>query len=400
MPPKKVSTNQPSKKTEQKKKEKIVEDKTFGIKNKKGTKQQKFIQQVNNQVKQMGQKKTDIQPNQAVVKKEEKKKLTDEMNQLFRPVTTQKVEKGVDPKSVLCAFFKSGQCGKGDKCKFSHDVSVERKSEKKSFYVDVRNEDNMENWDEEKLKEVVEKKHGEREKKLPSTDIICKHFIDALETNKYGWFWDCPNGGDKCHYRHCLPPGFVLNKDKKKQEKKDDITIEELVEIERAKLGYNLTKITLESFLEWKRKKIDERSESDKKESERKRAEYKAGKNVGLSGREMFTFNPDLALDEDMEEGEDAYVHTNDDSDEEDNLVYREINIENLLVDVKAADGTGTQCTTREFHTNTEPTKSMAEGGEAESNTCIVNEPIDESLFDCEDLDELDEEINSLSLEK
>lgn len=48
MPPKK---QQPSKKTEAKKKEKIIEDKTFGMKNKKGAKQQKFIAQVEKQVK-------------------------------------------------------------------------------------------------------------------------------------------------------------------------------------------------------------------------------------------------------------------------------------------------------------------------------------------------------------
>ena len=30
----------------------------------------------------------------------------------------------------------------------------------------------MENWDEAKLKEVVEKKHGENERKMPKTDIV------------------------------------------------------------------------------------------------------------------------------------------------------------------------------------------------------------------------------------
>ncbi|CAG2176300.1 unnamed protein product [Oppiella nova] len=177
MPPKKDSGA--SKKTEIKKKEKIIEDKTFGLKNKKGTKQQKFIQQVANQVKQQGLPKKvrlaatyltecpinggEIAPNTAVVKKEEKKKQLEELNALFRPVTAaQKVDKGVDPKSVLCAFFKSGQCGKGDKCKFSHDVTVERKSEKKNVYVDARQEDTMDDWDDEKLKEVVEKKENER----------------------------------------------------------------------------------------------------------------------------------------------------------------------------------------------------------------------------------------------
>ncbi|CAG2120782.1 unnamed protein product, partial [Medioppia subpectinata] len=57
MPPKKTSAPQPSKKTETKKKDKIIEDKTFGLKNKKGTKQQKFIQQVQHQVKQQGVKR-------------------------------------------------------------------------------------------------------------------------------------------------------------------------------------------------------------------------------------------------------------------------------------------------------------------------------------------------------
>ena len=33
-------------------------------------------------------------------------------------------------------------------------------------------EDTMENWDEQKLAEVIEKKHGEAEKKQPTTDIV------------------------------------------------------------------------------------------------------------------------------------------------------------------------------------------------------------------------------------
>lgn len=48
---------------------------------------------------------------------------------------------GVDPKSVLCAFFKQGQCTKGDKCKFSHDLTLERKCEKRSVYIDGRDEE-------------------------------------------------------------------------------------------------------------------------------------------------------------------------------------------------------------------------------------------------------------------
>ena len=62
---------------------------------------------------------------------------------------------------------------------------------------------------------------------------VCKHFLEAIENNKYGWFWSCPSGGDVCMYRHALPPGFVLKKDKKKEEnKEDEISLEELIENE------------------------------------------------------------------------------------------------------------------------------------------------------------------------
>lgn len=37
-----------------------------------------------------------------------------------------------------------------------------------SLYLDT-----MDNWDEKKLEEVVNKKHGEAEKKKPKTQIVC-----------------------------------------------------------------------------------------------------------------------------------------------------------------------------------------------------------------------------------
>lgn len=174
MPPK--TNSGASKKVETKKKEKIIEDKTFGLKNKKGSKQQKFIVQVEKQVKSGGVHNL-LGPN---VKKEEKEKKLKEQKELaaiFRPVQTQKIDPGTDPKSVVCAFFKQGQCTKGDRCKFSHDLSVERKQEKRSLYHDGRAEDEekeadtMDNWNDDKLKEVVDKKHS-KEKNRPTTDIV------------------------------------------------------------------------------------------------------------------------------------------------------------------------------------------------------------------------------------
>ena len=57
---------------------------------------------------------------------------------LFKPVQTQKVPFGVDPKTVLCAFYKAGTCEKGAKCKFSHDKDIERKVEKRNLSEDSR----------------------------------------------------------------------------------------------------------------------------------------------------------------------------------------------------------------------------------------------------------------------
>ena len=42
------------------------------------------------------------------------------------------------------------------------------------------------------------------------TIITCKFFLDAVESEQYGWRWVCPNRGEKCQYRHRLPEGYVI----------------------------------------------------------------------------------------------------------------------------------------------------------------------------------------------
>ena len=73
----------------------------------------------------------------ALVEEEKRKK---EEATLLKLVQMQKVPFGVDPKTVLCAFFKSGTCEKGNKCKFSHNMNVGQKEEKKNLYADSREE--------------------------------------------------------------------------------------------------------------------------------------------------------------------------------------------------------------------------------------------------------------------
>lgn len=126
-------------------------------------------------------------------------------------------------------------------------MDADRKVAKASVYADQRDEkkeqhenDDMSTWDEAKLREVVSRKGNPK----ATTDIVCKHFLQAVETGKYGWFWECPDGGDKCKYRHALPPGFVLKSQKKKDEedsKNQEISLEEFLEVEVSRLTLSLS---------------------------------------------------------------------------------------------------------------------------------------------------------------
>lgn len=187
----------------------------------------------------------------------------------------------------------------------------------------------MENWDEEKLKEVIDKKHAGE--KANATSIICKFFIEAVEKSLYGWFWECPNGG-KCIYRHALPPGYVLKKDKKSVDKKDEISLEELIETERSGLGSTTTKVTLETFLAWKKRKIEEKRLAAVEEEKKKLKDYKSGKQFGISGREMFSFNPDLVNDA-MDDGDVAMEYTREQDENEPD--FKEIDFSALSYGLK-----------------------------------------------------------------
>eukprot|EP00088_Acartia_fossae_P005747 TRINITY_DN12593_c0_g1_i2.p1 TRINITY_DN12593_c0_g1~~TRINITY_DN12593_c0_g1_i2.p1 ORF type:complete len:402 (-),score=170.59 TRINITY_DN12593_c0_g1_i2:378-1583(-) len=401
MPPKKA--NAPSKKTEQKKKEKVIEDKTFGLKNKKGGKAQKFIAQVEKQVKQGGNpdcRKQEQQRLEEKKKKELAKKESDEINNLFKPVQTQKVESGVDPKSIFCAFFKQGLCKKGDKCKFSHDPNVEKKAVKRNIYEEEKDEeDNMEDWDEDKLAEVVSKKHGAE--KGNTTDIVCKYFLEAVENNKYGWFWECPEKAknNSCKYKHALPKGFVLKKDKKRMEReKEEISIEDLIEKERAALSTGtLTKVTLETFVAWKKKKLKEKADAEKKAKDKKKDNMKSGNTSGLSGREMFQFNPSIVgqvnTDEDEEGGE--FDLNMRDQEEDDGVKVHEIKFDAYgIMDDGVDDSTDVQLARARAEAG------GAAGGAAgpSTNGAAAATVIDEDLFDDEDLEELEENLDKLDL--
>ena len=69
----------------------------------------------------------------------------------------------------------------------------------------------------------------------------------------------------------------------------------------------------------------------DLKNEEKKRKDFSSGKQFGISGREMFAFNPDLVYDNSTEDGEAAFENYGRNEDEEDDDVqYREIDFSAL----------------------------------------------------------------------
>ncbi|KAF9533974.1 hypothetical protein CPB83DRAFT_753168, partial [Crepidotus variabilis] len=292
---------------------KVKEDKTFGMKNKnKSAKVKAEVERIQKQSAMAGKSRDALEKEKekalrAKEKADEEKRAKEEAA-LLKPVQTQKVPFGVDPKTLLCAFYKAGNCEKGNKCKFSHDVNVGRKVEKKNLYEDARDgdkaQDTMENWDEEKLRSVVLSKAGNPR---TSTDIVCKFFIEAIESQKFGWFWECPNGLD-CQYRHALPPGFVLKSQRKAADdaaKANQISLEEFLEVERHKLGSNLTPVNPETFAKWKKTRMDKKEAEQEALRKTKEAQSAAGKNVGMSGRDLFQYNPEWFQDEEDDGSED-----------------------------------------------------------------------------------------------
>ncbi|KAF8340330.1 uncharacterized protein EI90DRAFT_3143820 [Cantharellus anzutake] len=304
----------PKKQEKQASSSKAAIDKTFGLKNKKGAKNQKLVAQIKQQQSVTGKSPATLAKERErelrAKEKAEAEKKAKEDAKLFAQAP-QKVPPGVDPKSIYCNFHKAGYCERGNKCKFSHDPDVGRRSEKKDIYFDSRDEkanDTMDQWDEQKLRTVVDSK-----KNKPTTDIVCKYFIDAIESQKFGWFWTCPNDvaeKNGCIYRHALPPGFMLKSQKKAMDaEKVTISLEEFIEVERHKLGKNLTPVTPETFEKWKQNRQDKKLAEEEARKAAKDAKHAAGKSVGMSGRDLFSYNPEWfeADDEEQDGGDEDW---------------------------------------------------------------------------------------------
>ena len=152
--------------------------------------------------------------------------------------------------------------------------------------------------------------------KVPDTIITCNHFLEAVEKDLYGFNWVCPNKGDDCGYRHMLPQGYVLNREKREsddEQEEDGLTFEEKIEEERRNLpSQGLIPVNPETFAAWKERRAQKKQ--DELEAKIKAEQAKGKKDTAqmrfMSGRALFNYNPDLFAD--AEEG-DANEETKED---------------------------------------------------------------------------------------
>jgi DRG Family Regulatory Proteins, Tma46 len=71
---------------------------------------------------------------------------------------------------------------------------------------------------------------------------------------------------------------------------------------QRHKLGSNLTPVTRETFAKWKQTRMSKKEAEADAVRKTKDAQAAAGKNSGMSGRDLFQYNPEWFQDLDEEE--------------------------------------------------------------------------------------------------
>jgi hypothetical protein len=146
---------------------------------------------------------------------------------------------------------------------------------------------------------------------------VCKFFLDALEKGRYGWKWICPNGM-QCHYRHCLPAGYVVKKTSTIENRDDVIGLEDMVDELREGLKSGGPKVSKEMFLTWKAERtIRKENEVRAQESDPKKKGTMRTAN-GMTGRALFQFDPTMFVDDDEAADDAVYADREDPQDDDD----------------------------------------------------------------------------------
>merc|ERR1711913_278833 len=152
-------------------------------------------------------------------------------------------------------------------------------------------------------------------------------------------------------------------------------------ETERTKLDQSkLTKITLQTFVAWKKKKLKERADTEKKENLKKKKDFKdTGATLGMSGRDMFMMDPNILSKQQVDEEEEGGdFDLTREQQEDDGVKVHEIKFDAYgIMDDGLDDATDVQLA-----------REAAETGGAAAVA------VDEDLFDDEDLDDLEDELD------
>lgn len=148
------------------------------------------------------------------------------------------------------------------------------------------------------------------------------------------------------------------------------------------------------------------------REEEQKKKDYKSGKQFGLSGKEMFSFNPDLADDGEMDDGDAVFDNYARSDDDDDAFEYKDLDLEALSLAAQEVDGTGTVALSDRLQAtaaagpdddddddDSPPSSTSGSSGDRKTNGDADATPINENLFLDEDLAGLDDELNDLDLD-
>jgi hypothetical protein len=99
--------------------------------------------------------------------------------------------------------------------------------------------------------------------------------------------------------------------------------------------------VTLESFTEWKKHRMDKKDAEEAVKRKLKEKQWSAGKSQGMSGRDLFEFNPDWAEDSEEEEGDyfDLSTYDRDEAEKErDRLANERREVENGVAEMSIND--------------------------------------------------------------
>lgn len=119
----------------------------------------------------------------------------------------------------------------------------------------------------------------------------------------------------------------------------------------------------------------------------------------------MFSFNPELAQESDMDDGDEAFDSYAIEDDDDEGLEYKELDLEALALEAQEADDSGTiakndRLTEQQNCNETDSTTTTSNGTTSDLSNNDGAVPINENLFLEEDLDGLDAELDDLDIEE